>query len=212
MNKLSILVVDDHNLFREGFCKLLRGLSNINKVYEACNGYEFLKMLNSKRTFDIIFMDISMPKLDGLQATLRATKSNSSLKIIALSMHKERRNFENMMNAGCKGYLPKTSNFNEIKLAIETVMNGKLYTPSIFQEARKTATTDGINEYFLSPREKEVIKLLTKGHTSKEISGILNISKKTIDKHRQNIFTKVGVTSTVSLVVFAIKNNFVDIS
>lgn len=210
MENLSIIVVDDHKLFREGFCKLLSDLPYISEVHQAENGLAFIRMLNSQR-FDIVFMDIAMPLIDGLKATSEAVNRFGQLNIIALTMHGSEETFKSMIEAGCKGYMLKSSSFEEITNAIQTVYEGELYVCSELQEIITNTTNEECETNNFTNREMEIIHLIAKGQTSQSIADSLGIRKKTVDKHRENIFIKTNVNNSIELVMYAIKNKIIDV-
>ena len=212
MMKLSVLVVDDHKLFREGFSNMLQELPYVEKVTQACDGKEFLQLLFNKHSFDIVFMDVSMPVMDGVLATAEALKLDRQLKIIALTMHAQHDTFEEMDKAGCVGYVLKSASFIEIQKAIVTVLDGGCYKHSKLMDNPREKANDGCGDMNLfTDRELEIINLIGKGLTSVKIAKDLRISKKTVDKHRENIFVKSGAGNSIDLVVYAIKNKIIKV-
>lgn len=207
---MNAVIIDDHELFREGLALLLKKLNLANNVYQFDNGKQFIKTLNGKYEYDIIFMDIDMPLLSGHEVAKRTLEIDNSLKIIAISMHKSTNKIKQMYTAGCKGYLTKNSSFKEIDIAIERVFNGQNYTSqdAIVLSPNCNATNIGINIPFTN-RELEIIHNICDGITSSEIAQKLKISKRTVDKHRENISTKAGVNSSAELVRFCINNNII---
>ena len=210
MKKYNILIVDDHTLFRKGFRLILGDLDYINSVEEAKNGLEFLEILSHTQP-DIIFMDINMPEMNGIEATKEALKRFPDLNIISLSMFGDQHYYKQMIEAGAKGFLIKNSDVEEIEDAIKNIIAGKNY---ISQEILNELITGMIKKEStdfpkLSAREKEVLYLICKGYSNQEIADNLFLSKRTVDKHRENLLLKTASKNTVGLVVFAIKHNII---
>lgn len=205
---LKIFLVDDHNLFREGLKFLLSGDDMILEIHEAKNGIELLKNLMHVKP-DIILMDIEMPEMNGIEATREALKIYPMAKIIALSMYSDENFYTEMIDAGAKGFLLKNSKFEDVKKAIRDVHNGKSYfspeiLEAIIKQLNKAKYNKGNND--LTEREIEVLYNICKGFSNQEISDLLFISKRTVDKHRENILLKTHSKNTAGLVVYAIKN------
>lgn len=209
MKVCNIILVDDHTLFRSGLHLLLENLDMVNNIYEASNGIEFLNILG-KHTIDIVLMDINMPEMDGVEATQKAIKEYPELKIIALSMYDDEEYYYKMINAGAKGFLLKDSNINEVKDAIQAVAEGANYfSPEILYNLIKNIKEVKTRSEILSERESEVLYHICKGLSNHEIAAILNISKRTVDKHRENLLSKTQSKNTASLIMYAIKNKLV---
>lgn len=214
MNNLSVCIVDDHQLFREGLKLLLGNLSFINQIKEAANGLEFLELVNAEPNFDIVFMDIEMPKMNGIDATRTALASQPQLNIIALSMYSDEAYYSKMIEVGAKGFIFKNSGIQEVELAINHLMEGKNYFSqeilnALLQSAYKKKHPSRSSE--LSEREEEVLYQICKGHSNAEIADLLCISKRTVDKHRENILLKTNSKNTAGLVMFAIKTGLVEV-
>lgn len=213
MEQYSVILVDDHKLFREGLKLLLENLTYIKKVDEAGNGKEFLKLVEKYHP-DIVFMDIEMPEMDGITATQQALKLFPDLNIIALSMYGDENYYSQMINAGAKGFILKNSGIQDVEAAIQTVISGNNY----FSQEILNRLINGIggksktkksNE--LSEREEEVLYHICKGSSNQEIANILYLSKRTVDKHRENILSKTNAKNTAGLVMFAVKNGIVEV-
>ena len=189
-----IILVDDHSLFRNGLRGLLERCAECRVVGEAASGEEFLAMLDDIDA-DIVFMDFSMPGLDGAQTTERALARRPDLRIITLSMFGEESYYSRMVEAGARGFLLKDSDIGDVIDAIETVTGGGSY----------------FSPQLLSSREREILVAVCRGLSNQEIADELFISKRTVDKHRANILEKTGCKNTASLVVYAIRNGIVDI-
>lgn len=213
MENLSVILVDDHQLFREGLKLLLSNFKIIGRIKEAACGEELLELLNAERP-DIIFMDINMPGIGGIEATRLAIQSDPDLNIIGLSMYADEDYYMKMINAGAKGFVLKNSSIQEVEAAIQHIMAGKNY----FSQEILTGLVKNINRkrnYIhtdeLSERELEVLYQICKGLSNQEIADTLHISKRTVDKHRENLLGKTNSKNTVGLVMYAIKNNIVEV-
>jgi DNA-binding NarL/FixJ family response regulator len=213
MEKLSVILVDDHQLFREGLSLLLGNFSFIGEIREAANGEEFLSLLKAKKP-DIVFMDLDMPKLNGIEATRRAIKYDSDLNVIALSMYSDEEYYTKMIDAGAKGFILKNSGIQEVESAIKHIIEGKNY----FSQEILSGLLRSINRKKqsskssrLSEREEEVLYQICKGLSNREIADTLHISKRTVDKHRENLLLKTESKNTAGLVMFAIKNGIVEV-
>ena len=205
-----IILVDDHSLFRNGLRGLLERCAECRVVGEAASGEEFLAMLDDIDA-DIVFMDFSMPGLDGAQTTERALARRPDLRIITLSMFGEESYYSRMVEAG--GFLLKDSDIGDVIDAIETVTGGGSYfSPQLLTSltGRMRTREDAADEQ-LSSREREILVAVCRGLSNQEIADELFISKRTVDKHRANILEKTGCKNTASLVVYAIRNGIVDI-
>lgn len=214
MPVINIIIVDDHSLFRNGMKLLLSNAGNFNVMAEASNGMEFLALLNEKKP-DVILMDIDMPGMDGIEATTKALEKFPDLKIIGLSMYGEEEYYYKMIEAGVKGFLLKNSDINEVKSAIISVFEGGKYFSQdlLYNVVKNIKVTQSSQEVMenLSEREIEVLKQICIGLSNQEISEILHISKRTVDKHRANLLDKTNSKNTAHLVMYAIKHKLIDI-
>lgn len=213
MNKHSILIVDDHRLFREGMKLLLKNLSVAGDVEEAENGLECLLKLE-KRHFDIVFMDVDMPVMNGIEACRKALSHNPGLNIIALSMHVGENYYKSMITAGAKGFILKNSGIQDIEDAMHQVMSGRNYfSQEILSEILQSINRSkkSLTPGELSEREEEVLYHICKGLANHEIAEELHISKRTVDKHRENLLLKTASRNTAGLVIYAIKNNIIEV-
>jgi len=222
MNKLNLALVDDHEIFRKGLVLLLRSIENVGTISEASNGKEFLAMID-KQEFDVVFMDVKMPIMNGIEATKLALEKNPSLKIIGLSMFGEEEYLESMIESGVEGFLLKKADLKEIEKAINLIAAGKNYfSEELVASLTKKFGNAGKNEKNeefvansdtekISKREVEILQLICKGFSNIEIAEKLFISPRTVDGHRANIISKTGVKNTANLVMYAIKNGLVKI-
>jgi len=213
MKNISVYLVDDHSLFREGLKLLLSNLDYIDNIYEAENGQQFIDGL-VKNHVDIAMLDIEMPVMNGIQAAQKAKEIAPGIKIIALSMYSDENYYLSMIEAGACGFLLKNSNFQEVEKAITDVYNDKSYISieilnNILKQPQKSGLIN-INEE-LTDRENEILLLICKGLTNNEIADRLGLSKRTVDKHRENLLQKTQSKNTANLVIYAIKNGIMKI-
>lgn len=217
---IRIALVDDHSLFRRGMKMLLSSQADFEVVVEAGSGEEFLQA-QAESKVDLVFMDYSMPGINGAETTERALEVDPELKVISLSMFGDNAYYSDMMSSGAKGFLLKDSEFAEVVEAVETVFEGGTYfsaslLESLSHSLRSTGATASVADDIaeadrLSEREIEVLLAICQGLSTQEIADKLFISKRTVDKHRANILEKSGCKNTASLVVYAIRNGFVEI-
>lgn len=212
MEKCRIILVDDHTLFRNGLHGLLDRCGGFRVVAEAGSGEEFLELLSCTEA-DVVFMDFSMPGIDGARTTERALLLRPELKIVTLSMFGDESYYTRMVEAGAKGFLLKDSDIGEVIEAVETVLGGGSYFSAqlLASIAHRMRTRDAGADESLSSREREILVAVCRGLSNQEIADELFISKRTVDKHRANILEKTGCKNTASLVVYAIKNGVVDL-
>lgn len=213
MEKLHIHLVDDHSLFREGLKFLLLRSNFVADVQESENGRIFLEKLEFQKP-DIVIMDIQMPEVDGIMASRLALEKYPDLKIIALSMFSEEEYYTKMIDVGVKGFMLKNSQFEDVQKAIVEVYEGNnFFSPEILEHIissmYKKKTEKPVLD--LTEREIEVLYNICKGMSNQEIADILCISKRTVDKHRENLLLKTEAKNTAGLVVYAIKNGIFEI-
>ena len=207
-----IILVDDHSLFRNGLRGLLDRCAGCRVVGEAGSGEEFLALLDDVEA-DIVFMDFSMPGLDGAQTTERALARRPDLRIITLSMFGEESYYSRMVEAGAKGFLLKDSDIGDVLEAMDAVMaGGSFFPPQLLSSlAGRLRTRENVPDEPLSSREREILVAVCQGLSNQEIADTLFISKRTVDKHRANILEKTGCKNTASLVVYAIRHGIVEL-
>jgi DNA-binding NarL/FixJ family response regulator len=206
----KVLLVDDHAIIRQGLSSLLEKQPDIEVVGGVEDGRQAIDSVR-RLAPDLVIMDISMPNLNGIDATRKIVEETSSVKIIALSIHSSRRFVAEMLKAGASGYILKDCLFDELMEAIKTVLNGGIYlSPKItgvviddyVQRLSKQSQTSGP---VLSDREREVLQLLSEGKSTKEIALFLHVSAKTIESNRRNIMDKLKINSVAELTKYAIR-------
>lgn len=207
---VQILLADDHKIMREGLRALIEKQPGLRVVGEAENGASTVQMSKKLRP-DVVIMDISMPDVNGIEATRQLVSELASTKIIALSIHADRRFVTEMLQAGASGYLLKQSAFDELLIAIKKVVAGRTYvSPGLMDAVTPDDCipfTDTENTYYaeLTNRERQVLQLLAEGNSNKGIATLLHISVKTVETHRQHIVSKLGIRSLAKLTKFAIR-------
>ncbi len=209
-----ILLADDHALIRHGIRNLISNNPTLEVIGEVGDGEELLEFLKTKVP-DLLILDISMPKLTGIEAVSRVKKLYPKIKILMLTMHKNKQYFYHAMSAGADGYLMKEDSDEELLLAIKRIQDGKSYlSPFLSQDF----ADDVISAYrnnrsspfeTLTKREREVLNLVVEGHTSRVMAEMLHLSPRTIDHHRANLLRKFDMKNSVDLVNFAVRNGFV---
>jgi DNA-binding NarL/FixJ family response regulator len=213
MEKIRIIIADDHQLFRNGLKILLNAFPEFEVTGEASNGEEFLKLLKNTPV-DVALMDINMPEMDGIEATRKGLKLCPGIDIIALSMYGEEEYYYKMVDAGAKGFLVKDSAISEVKEAILTVRKGGSYFSQelLYHVIQKIKYREHESKSAnLSKREKEILFKICEGLSNQEIAETLFISKRTVDKHRANLLGKTNSKNTASLILFAIRNKLIEI-
>lgn len=216
MTAIRVLLADDHQVMREGLRVLLDTHNGIEVVGEAENGRKIITLLK-KIIPDVIVMDVSMPGLNGIDATARIRKDYPAVKVLALSMHTDRRFVEGMLKAGASGYLVKDCAADELVSAIEFVTTGDIYlSPKIAGKVLKnylnrspSRRTPGAHK--LTSREREVLQLIAEGKDTKQIAFELFLSPKTIEAHRRNIMEKLKIHNVAKLTKFAIKEGITNL-
>lgn len=209
MKKVRLIIADDHSILQDGLCSSLEREKGFEVVAMADSGRRAIELASLHRP-DIIIMDVSMPGLNGMEATKQILARHPEIKIIALSMHMEKIYVAGMMNAGASGYILKVCSFKELLKCIQAVLSGKLF---FCNEVRRLVK--GNNRKFfknkrvsafslLSGREREVLQLIAEGHKSRRIAEKLKISVKTVDVHRTHLKTKLNIHSIAELTKFAV--------
>jgi len=213
MDKIRIALADDHQLFRNGLKILLGSFNEFEVVAEASNGNELLRALETTAA-DIVLMDISMPEMDGVEATGRLSRGIPGTRVIALSMYGEEEYYYRMLDAGAKGFILKDSDITDVHDAIIAVHKGGNYFSQelLYHVINRIKNREQeVKSSSLSKREKEILLKICEGLSNHEIADSLFISKRTVDKHRANLLAKTGSKNTASLILYAIKNRLIEI-
>jgi DNA-binding NarL/FixJ family response regulator len=210
--KIKILLVDDHEIILDGIRIMIESTDNMKVVGVAKDGRSAVQQ-NRDLKPDVVVMDISMPNLNGIEASKQILSQNPQCKIIILSMHNDQKYINQALNAGVAGYLLKQGAFEELKTAIKTVMQDKVYLSSEIQNIVVSEYIGNIRQLststVLTSREQEVLQLIAEGKAAKEMADILSISTKTIDVHRRNIMDKLNLRNTAELTKYAIREGII---
>ena len=207
---ISILLADDHKIIRDGLKSLLEKQADMHVLAEAENGRDAVRLAHTVKP-SVIVMDVSMPDLNGMEAARQLSAELPQSKIIALSMHSDKRFVAGMLKAGASAYLLKNSAFDELVDAIKAVLRGDTFlSPQIASVVIKDYVAKVSPESvsaaeILSSRERQVLQLLAEGKSTKEIAGELFVSVKTIESHRKNIMQKLNIFNLADLIKFAIR-------
>lgn len=211
---INVLVADDHQLLIDGIKTTLEDVPDIQIAAEAKDGYQVLKILETRDDINVILMDINMPKLDGLDCTRQVSKKYPEIKIIALSQYDEKRFVKRMIKNGASGYLLKDSDKDILVKAIKKVYTGEKYFCDrlSLRLATMELKIEDTKSLFpkLTERENEILNLICQEHSSYEIAEKLFISFHTVESHRANLMSKAGVKNTAGLVRWAVENDFLE--
>jgi DNA-binding NarL/FixJ family response regulator len=213
--KPTLIIVDDHLIFRQGLKAMINGEGIATVIGEASNGNEFIELLSYNKP-DLVLMDIDMPQMNGMEATQKAIELMPDIKIIALTMFGDEDYYYKMIDLGVKGFILKSTGISEIEKAIQDVMSGESYFSNellrkiIRSFSRNTAQKQNINNN-LTEREIEVLKQICLGSTTDEIAKKLNISPKTVKSHRSKLLEKTECKNTPTLILFALRNKIIEL-
>lgn len=216
MNKIRVLLADDHTILREGIRALLDDQADIEVIGEAEDGQSTVKLV-AKLTPDVVVMDIAMPLLNGLEATRQIQRDYPQVKVLILTMHENEEYIRQVLAAGALGYILKDAAARDLLGAIRAVHQGEVVlSPAITRlviedylrwgDIRPADTSNG-----LTPREREILQLIAEGYTNKEIAEILCLSVKTIQSHRTNLMSKLDLHDRGELIKYAIQKKIIDI-
>jgi len=215
MSKIKIILVDDHQIVRDGIKSLLSGNDRIQIIGEAENAEIFFEILEAQIP-DVVLLDISLPTLSGIEIAKILNSDFPQIKILMLSMYSSEDFIFNALKAGIHGYLPKNTTQKELLLAIDTVYNGEEYfskniadtiLKSYVNSAKQKNEQSNLDR--LTNREREILQYIIEGDNNTKISEVLNISIRTVETHKTNIMKKLNLNSAVDLIKFAIKNNLI---
>ncbi|NTW87709.1 MAG: response regulator transcription factor [Desulfobulbaceae bacterium] len=213
-NEVRILLADDHVLIRHGIKKIIKANEALRVVGEASSGEELMGFLETLEV-DLIILDIAMPGIGGMETLGKVKSRYPRIKILMLTMYKNKQYFYNAMSAGADGYLMKDDSDSELLVAIEKVLSGKSYiSPFMAEDFADDVISMYRNEkkspfQELTRREKEILQLVVKGLTSKQMAEHLRLSQRTVDHHRSNLLRKFNRKNSVEMVNYAVRNGFV---
>lgn len=198
--KITVLLAEDHALVRAGFKSILEAEADIEVIAEAEDGLECLELIRAKSP-DVVLLDLSMPKLSGVNAITHIQKRYSDTKVLVLTAAESVNVWSEVLEMGIEGIAMKSVSPKELVVGIQSVMSGETFIHSEIQPILEAES--GLNSKRLSVREKQVVKLVAEGYKTKEIAEKLEISDRTVSKHRENLMTKMGITSTAELTNYA---------
>jgi two-component system, NarL family, response regulator NreC len=212
-SKIRILICDDHTLFVEGIKAMLRGEASLDIVGEARDGRRAVDLVKKLKP-DVILMDVSMPDMNGFDATRRVHDFDSEVKVLMLTMHDEEELVARCLEAGAAGYIMKDAPGSQLLYAIETVWKGERYlSPNVLKKVVdgyvKNTSRPKTSYDRLTEREREILKLLAEGLTVKEIAVRLEISVKTVEVHKLNLMKKIDVHDKAELIKYAIQKKLI---
>ncbi|MCK4274102.1 MAG: response regulator transcription factor [Dehalococcoidales bacterium] len=217
MKKIKVLIVDDHTLVRAGICSLLALVEDIEVVGEASDGKEALGKVRHLMP-DVVLMDLAMPVMGGLEATRRLRKEFPAIKVLALTQYDDSEYVIPVIEAGASGFITKMSAFSELAAAIEAAYKGESYLSStaataLVEEYQQKIPSEGEQDPYqqLTDREREVLKLVAEGHTSREIAEILIVSPKTVEWYKSSLMNKLNIHSRTDLIKYAIRKRIITI-
>ncbi len=214
MQRHSVILADDHKLLRHGLRMILAERSDLEIIEEVSDGLELLRLLNKQKP-DIIILDISMPNLRGIEAIPEIKRMHPQARILILTMHREEEYLRQAIAAGADGYLLKEDAEKDLFFAIDTILQGRIYVSRFlaeesrhdWAEIRRGKRVLADSEP-LTVREREILKLIAEGKSSKEIGELLCISVRTVERHRANVLDKLNVNKTVDLVKYAFRKGY----
>jgi two-component system response regulator NreC len=217
MKKIRVLIVDDHTLVRAGIRSLLTLVENIEVIGEASDGKEALSKIERLKP-DVVLMDLAMPIMGGLEATRRLRRDFPGIKVLALTQYDDSEYVIPVIEAGASGFVTKMSAFSELAAAIEAAYKGESYLSStaataLVEEYQQKTTQDSEQDPYhqLTDREREVLKLVAEGHTSREIAELWVVSPKTVEWHKNSLMKKLGIHSRIELIKYAIRKRIITI-
>jgi DNA-binding NarL/FixJ family response regulator len=211
--KIKVLIVDDHQLFREGVVTLLSTTEYIEVIAQAEDGQDAIEKVKQFNP-NVVLLDIAMPRMNGIEATKKLKSLKPEIKIIILSMHLEKEYVKGVLEAGADGYLVKNCTYLQLTDAIQSVYNGKKYlsqdvTDQVISGYLSPSVSKENDFDKLSEREKEIFLLFAEGNTAREIGDTLFISIKTVNTHKQNLLEKLNLKSNADMIKYALKNGLI---
>ena len=213
---IKVALVDDHVLLRNGLAGLVNSFDGYEVLFEANNGIDFQKKIKEDNLPDMVLMDINMPEMDGYATSQWLKQTYPLIKVLALSMYDNENSIIRMFKAGAKGYILKDSEPNELKAALDSIINrgyyySELVSGKLIHSINKSDDNAAINSNKLTEREIEFLKLACSEMTYKEIAAQMHLSPRTIDGYRDALFEKLNIKTRTGLAIYAIKNDLVQI-
>jgi DNA-binding NarL/FixJ family response regulator len=217
MQKIKVLIVDDHTLVRDGIRALLTLVADVKVVGEAANGKEALEKVK-KLAPDVVLMDLAMPIMSGLESTRRIRKRFPGTKVLALTQYEDREYIVPTIEAGARGFVSKSAAFTELASAIQAVYQGESFlspiaAAAVVEECQQKVSIDGETDSYqnLTDREREMLKLVAEGYTAREIAEMLVISLRTVETHKTNLMRKLNIRNKADLIRFAIRKGIITV-
>lgn len=208
---INLIIADDHVVLRQALSEMLLSLGKYQVLGQASDGEQLLELLKSNRP-DLVIMDVTMPKMDGVEAIRKMSEHNTSVPVLVLSANDGERKVKEALKAGAKGYLPKNTALEELEFAIQSILEGKTYlSPSITEPLMSGGSRGENPSEVLTARELEILKHLADGKPNREIGKLLHISIRTVDTHRSNILKKLKVRTNAELTKLAIAHGVIEV-
>jgi DNA-binding NarL/FixJ family response regulator len=207
--KFKIIIADDHTLFRQGLKLILEDIETIEVVADVANGKELIEAVRELLP-DLIIMDINMPQVNGIEASRTILQEHTDMKILVVSMYGDEQYYNSVIENGVKGFILKDAENTELRLAVNAILNGKTYFSQelLLKLINNRKNSDQIS---LTQRERQILKLICQGFNTTEIASKLFLSERTVENHRANLLDKTGCRNSLSLVLYAFRNNLVDL-
>jgi DNA-binding NarL/FixJ family response regulator len=207
--KYRVIIADDHTLFRQGLKLILEDIVNIEVIADVANGKLLIEKSRELKP-ELIIMDINMPLINGIEASRILLQESPDLKILVVSMYGDEQYYNSVIENGVKGFILKDAENTELRAAVNSILNGKTYFSQelLLKLIRNRKNSDQIP---LTQRERQILELICQGFSSVEIAQKLFLSERTVDNHRANLLDKTGCRNSLSLVLYAFRNNLVDI-
>ena len=206
--KFKVIIADDHTLFRQGLKLILEDISNIEVIADVANGKELIETARELQP-DLIIMDINMPLINGIESSRILLHEYPDLKILVVSMYGDEQYYNSVIENGVKGFILKDAENTELRAAVSAILNGKTYFSQelLLKLIKNRKNSDQIS---ITQRERQILEMICQGFNSSEIATKLFLSERTVENHRANLLDKTGCRNSLSLVLYAFRNNLVD--